>query len=91
MGEGCQGCRGGGLLTGPGVALELANGERRDSVVRDPHGMPGDPCTEDERLEKFARLAGFCRQPQEVSAIVNMVRTADTLQSVRALGDLLRD
>ena len=76
---------------GARVVLELANGERRDSVVRDPHGMPGDPCSEAERLEKFSRLAGFCRQPQEVSAIVNMVRTADTLQSVRALGDLLRD
>ena len=73
---------------GARVALELASGERRDSVVLDPHGMPGDPCTEDERLEKFARLAGFGRQPQEISAIVNKVRAADALRSVRELSDL---
>lgn len=76
---------------GARVALELANGECRESVVRDPHGMPGDPCTEGERLEKFSRLAGFCRQPQTVSAIVNKVRATDTLRSVRELSDLLRD
>ena len=50
--------------------------------------MGGDPCTEDERLEKFARLAGFGGQPQETSAIVNKVRAADALRSVRELSDL---
>jgi 2-methylcitrate dehydratase PrpD len=62
---------------GARVELQLASGERRESAVLDPHGMPGDPCTETERLEKFSRLAGRVKPPQR-------------LKSTRELTQLLR-
>ena len=37
----------------------LATGE-----VLDPHGMPADPCTPEELLQKFARLAARMRTPE---------------------------
>jgi 2-methylcitrate dehydratase PrpD len=76
---------------GSRVELRLADGTRRDSFVLDPHGMPADPCNETERLEKFSRLAGFCKKPAAVAAIVKQVQSAEQLTSVRELTDLLRD
>jgi 2-methylcitrate dehydratase PrpD len=75
---------------GARVELELANGERRGSAVLDPHGMPGDPCTEAERKDKFSRLAGSVLPPHTVKRIVEMVARTETLPSVRDLGGLLR-
>lgn len=75
---------------GARVELELANGERRSSAVLDPHGMPGDPCTEAERKDKFSRLAASVLPPDTVKRIVETVSRAETLPSVRDLGGLLR-
>ncbi|MBI3935702.1 MAG: MmgE/PrpD family protein [Betaproteobacteria bacterium] len=76
---------------GARVELELGNGERRGSAVLDPHGMPADPCTESERLEKFSRLASSVKSSAAVAEIVRKVRSAERLHSVRELTDLLRD
>ena len=76
---------------GSRVELRLADGTRRNSFVLDPHGMPADPCTETERLEKFSRLAGLCKKPAAVAAIVKQVESCEQLASVRELTDLLRD
>jgi len=75
---------------GARVELELANGERRVSAVIDPHGMPGDPCTEAERKEKFSRLASSVLPPDAVERIVEKIARAETLPSARDLGALLR-
>ena len=75
---------------GARVALELANGERRTSAVLDPHGMPADPCTPAEVLEKFGRLAGRTKTPAAVAQIVETVRTAHRLPSLQPLSALLR-
>ena len=75
---------------GARVELELANGERRVSTVIDPHGMPGDPCTEAERKEKFSRLASSVLPPDAVERIVEKIARAETLPSARDLGALLR-
>ncbi len=75
---------------GARVELELTNGKRGSSAVVDPHGMPGDPCTEAERKEKFSRLASSVMPPETVNRIVEKVSSAETLPSVRELGALLR-
>jgi len=76
---------------GARVDLELANGERRASVVLDPHGMPADPCTEAERLDKFSRLASRVKPPAAVAELIRKVRSAERLNSVRELTELLRN
>jgi 2-methylcitrate dehydratase PrpD len=76
---------------GARVELKLAGGERRESVVLDPHGMPGDPVNESERIAKFARLAGTCKPAATVEKITALVRSAETVASVREITALLRD
>ena len=75
---------------GARVELELASGERRTSAVLDPHGMPADPCTEQERLNKFTRLASFVKPSATVAEIIRKVRSAERLKSVHELTALLR-
>jgi 2-methylcitrate dehydratase PrpD len=76
---------------GARVELQLASGERRDSVVLDPHGMPADPCSETERLEKFSRLASaLVKSPTEIANIAKSIQGAAQLKSVRAITELLR-
>lgn len=76
---------------GARVELQLASGERRGSVVLDPHGMPADPCNETERLEKFSRLASaLVKSPATIANIAKTIQGAAQLKSVRAITDLLR-
>lgn len=76
---------------GARVELELANGERHSSAVLDPHGMPVDPCTERERLEKFTRLASFVKPEATITEIIGKVRGVEQLKSVQELTALLRE
>ncbi len=75
---------------GASVHLELANGKVYDSAVLDPHGMPADPCTETERLDKFTRLASFVKPAAMVREIIEKVRAVERLKSVQELSALLR-
>jgi 2-methylcitrate dehydratase PrpD len=74
---------------GSRIELLLANGERRTSFVLDPHGMPADPVTDPERLEKFARLAGHSKSAAVVSNITRTVQRVEKLLSVRELMELI--
>jgi len=58
---------------GSRIELVLASGERRTSFVLDPHGMPGDPVTDKERSEKFARLASYAKPASRVDDIARAV------------------
>ena len=73
------------------VELELAGGVRRQSVVMDPHGMPADPCTDDERRQKFARLAGSVISPASVEKVQRSILECERLGSARELLRPLRD
>ncbi|HZN23594.1 MAG TPA: MmgE/PrpD family protein [Burkholderiales bacterium] len=75
---------------GARVRLELASGETYETAVRDPHGMPSDPCTEEERIDKFVRLASYVLSSAGVSDAIGTVRQAERLASVRELTALLR-
>lgn len=76
---------------GARVELELADGTRSSSAMLDPHGMPADPCTEAERLDKFARLAGRVLAPPAIADLVRVARGADQAGAVRALTGILQE
>lgn len=74
---------------GSRVRVELSNGEVRESRVLDPHGMPGDPCTEEERVRKFATLASALYDPDRIGRISAAVQSLEKLKSTSDLSSLL--
>ncbi len=76
---------------GSRIELLLANGERRASFVLDPHGMPADPVNNQERNEKFSRLAGYAKPAECVYDIARAIQHAEKLSSVRELMKLIRN
>lgn len=75
---------------GASVEVQLTNGQNLRSTILDPHGMPADPCTEGERLEKFSRLAARVLAPVHIERAIEIVRSLQRLGSARELGALLR-
>ncbi len=75
---------------GARVELELASVERKSGAVLDPHGMPADPCTPEELMQKFLRLAQRTKSPAEARAIADMIGRAHELADMQALSALLR-
>jgi 2-methylcitrate dehydratase PrpD len=74
---------------GSRARVELANGDIRESKVLDPHGMPADPVTESERVEKFTRLASRQLRSRQVESTIEIARELERLRSVRALSENL--
>ena len=75
---------------GASVEVGLIDGRTLKSSILDPHGMPADPCTESERLEKFARLASRVLAEQSVERVVHVVRTLERFRSSRELTAALK-
>jgi len=75
---------------GARVHLELANGKIYDSAVLDPHGMPSDPCSDEERLAKFRLLVRHRMADARASELIDAVRNVENLGSVRKLTHMLR-
>ncbi len=75
---------------GSRVEVELADGKRLQSFVKDPHGMPADPVTDAERIAKFSRLAAPVLPENTAGETIRMLRAVETLASVRELSPLLR-
>ncbi len=75
---------------GSRIEIDLAGGERRASFVLDPHGMPADPVSARERIEKFSRLAGYAKPAGRVKEIAAAVQRTEQLDSVRELMKLIR-
>jgi len=76
---------------GSRIELLLANGEPRTSFVLDPHGMPADPVSDQERLDKFTRLAGHSKSSAAVNDITRAVQRTERLASARELMELIRN
>ena len=74
---------------GSRIDVELADGRRLQSFVLDPHGMPSDPCTENERIAKFTRLAAPLMPADKAGKIIRTLRSVETLASVREISTLL--
>jgi 2-methylcitrate dehydratase PrpD len=75
---------------GASVEVRLADGRVLESRILDPHGMPADPCTEEERLRKFSRLAARVLPPHAIGRAVDAVRALDRIDSARELTQALR-
>ncbi len=75
---------------GARVELELANEVRHAGSVLDPHGMPADPCTPDELLQKFEHLAGRSKSEAQIAAIVESIENAARLDNVHTLTSMFR-
>lgn len=75
---------------GARVELELANGHRRAGGVLDPHGMPADPCTPEELLHKFRKLASRTKSPDAIEALCQIVQSMSRQPSIDILSTLLR-
>ena len=76
---------------GTRVLLHLDSGEVKEAATLDPHGTAADPCTGEERIAKFTRLAGLSPLKRDPAAIVAAVQTLDMAKSARELGKLLRN
>jgi len=75
---------------GARVHLELANGKTFDTAVLDPHGMPSDPCSDEERIEKFRLLVRNRLSDGRASQVIDAVKGAEGIDSVREFTRLLR-
>ena len=75
---------------GARVHLELANGECHDSAVLDPHGMPSDPCSNEERLAKFRLLVRHCMPDARALQLIEAVGKIENLRSVLDLTRMMR-
>ncbi|MBI4195863.1 MAG: MmgE/PrpD family protein [Betaproteobacteria bacterium] len=75
---------------GARVHLELANGERHDSAVLDPHGMPSDPCSDEERLAKFRLLVRNRMSDARASQLIDAVKNVENLRSARELTHMMK-
>lgn len=75
---------------GARVELELANGYRRAGGVLDPHGMPADPCTPEEFLHKFHKLASRTKSAEAIEDLCRIVQSMSRQPNIDVLSTLLR-
>ncbi len=71
------------------VTLEFIDGRTETAQTFDAHGTPGDPCTPQELVEKFSRLAELSGLNLDASAIVSCVNSLASGSSVRELASRL--
>lgn len=71
------------------MQLHLDTGEVTEAALLDAHGTAADPCTEDERIAKFRRLASFVLSPAKLQDFINALTGLERIGSTRALTRLL--
>jgi 2-methylcitrate dehydratase PrpD len=74
---------------GASVKLTLADGAVSERLVLECHGTPSDPCTGEERMDKFRLLAGTGMSAAAATELARLVDTVASI-SVRALTNPLR-
>jgi 2-methylcitrate dehydratase PrpD len=72
------------------IELRLRDGRTLRSATLDPHGTAADPCTREEIVAKFTRLAGLSSVQIDARAVLDAVSRLDTAASVDALTRALR-
>lgn len=70
--------------------VRLNDGRTFDTKLLDAHGMPADPCTEDEAKEKFRCLAAVTNTGDSIAEILSLVERLETLSSIAPLSNALR-
>ncbi len=72
------------------VELVLKSGELHTDSVRDALGTPADPCGEDDRRERYFRLASAALEPEAATRVFDAVQSIDSLPSLAPLSNALR-
>ena len=73
------------------VTVTMADGTRHQVLVRQPHGAPDDPVTNDEIVAKFHALADRVTTRSRADAIERAVTALTELDDIADLVDLLAD
>jgi len=71
------------------VEVHLRDGRVFQAETRDAHGTPSDPCTIQEQIDKFLRLARLSGQDVRATEVVDCVRRLETVEGAHALMRLL--
>jgi len=75
---------------GSRVELHSSTGEVKTAATLDPHGTAADPCSAEELIAKFKRLAALSQPGVDAFRVVDAVSRLDTLNSIRDLTAILR-
>ncbi|WP_051661047.1 MmgE/PrpD family protein [Bosea sp. 117] len=74
---------------GASATLTLYDGRSFEGMVLDCHGTPADPCTQEESRAKFRLLTSRRLPTEKVDTLVENVRMAASLPSIRTLTQTL--
>lgn len=72
------------------VTVRTRDGRVIETRTSDAHGTPGDPCTPQEIVEKFSRLAALSGLPVRAPAVISSVERLAISHSTRDLATSLR-
>ena len=75
---------------GARVTIKFKDGSVEEALIRDCRGSPGNPMTAAELEAKARNIAGMSMAPDSFQAVIDAVRSLDTLADARVLGDLIR-
>jgi 2-methylcitrate dehydratase PrpD len=75
---------------GSRVELHLTGEDVKHGATLDPHGTAADPCSQDELVAKFKRLATQSKSGIDTDAVIATVSRINSFNSIRELTALLR-
>lgn len=75
---------------GSRVRLHLDDGQVKEAATLDPHGTAADPCTADEVIAKFRRLAAFSSAATHADAVIDAITNMDASTRARGIARILR-
>lgn len=75
---------------GANVQIETADGRRSELKLLDAHGMPDDPCSDQEIYQKFRRLCGTQKSTRAVDCLLNKLGEFRDAGSVPHVSSALR-
>jgi len=73
------------------VTLHLDTGEIREGSLLDAHGTAADPCSRNERIAKFRRLASAVLSARATNSFLERFELLEQMDSTRELTAVLRE
>jgi 2-methylcitrate dehydratase PrpD len=77
-------------ISGACVEVTMNDGRKFEETRTDAHGMPTDPCSEDEVKDKFRRLATAAISDRAAAEVAELLGRIETLPSIAPLSAALR-
>lgn len=75
---------------GARVSIELRNGQKYVGYELSPHGTPEHPCTYQELIQKFNRLAKVTCNEAQMRTAIEQISHIELLENIRQLSSALR-